>query len=59
VTPFFFRNDYLGFVLQFTLGPASKKPMHIPLLEMTPEEAAEHATKAFLDVGILKTGFIC
>ena len=40
-------------VLQFTLGPTSKKPMHIPLLEMTPEEAAEHATKVFLDVSIL------
>ena len=27
--------------------------MHIPLREMTPEEAAEHATKVFLDVSIL------
>lgn len=39
--------------MQFTLGPTSKRPMHIPLLEMTPEEAAEHATKVFLDVSIL------
>ena len=39
--------------MQFTLGPTSKKPMHIPLLEMTPEDAAEHATKVFLDVSIL------
>ena len=27
--------------------------MHIPLFEMTPEEATEHATKVFLDVSIL------
>lgn len=27
--------------------------MNIPLLEMTPEDAAEHATKVFLDVSIL------
>lgn len=40
-------------VSQFTLGPTSKRPMHIPLLEMTPEEASEHATKVFLDVSIL------
>ena len=27
--------------------------MHIPLLEMSPEDAAEHATKVFLDVSNL------
>jgi hypothetical protein len=27
--------------------------MHIPLLEMAAEDAAEHATKVFLDVSIL------
>ena len=27
--------------------------MHIPLLEMTAEDAAEHATKVFLDVSNL------
>lgn len=27
--------------------------MHIPLQEMTAEDAAEHATKVFLDVSIL------
>ena len=27
--------------------------MHIPLLEMTAEDAAEHATKVFLDVSKL------
>ena len=26
--------------------------MHIPLIEMTPEEAAKHATKVFLDVSV-------
>jgi len=41
-----------GAKIKFTLGPASKKPMHIPLLEMTPEEATEHATKVFLDIAL-------
>ena len=44
---------FLFLVVQFTLGPTSKKPMHIPLHEMTAEDAAEHATKVFLDVSIL------
>jgi len=41
-----------GVKIKFTLGPTSKKPMHISLLEMTPEEAAEHATKVFLDIAL-------
>ncbi|KAF8813718.1 hypothetical protein BYT27DRAFT_7220089 [Phlegmacium glaucopus] len=41
-----------GAKIKFTLGPASKRPMHIPLVEMTPEEAAEHATKVFLDIAL-------
>ena len=51
---FFPWNDRFFFFLsfQFTLGPASKNPMHIPLIEMTSEEAAKHATKVFLDVSV-------
>jgi len=41
-----------GAKIKFTLGPTSKKPMHIPLLEMTAEDAAEHATKVFLDIAL-------
>jgi len=41
-----------GAKIKFTLGPTSKRPMHISLLEMTPEEAAEHATKVFLGVAL-------
>lgn len=50
------REMVIDFSLQFTLGPASEKPMHISLLEITAEEAAEHATKVFLDVSILNMG---
>ncbi|KAF8973196.1 hypothetical protein BDZ97DRAFT_1780015 [Flammula alnicola] len=41
-----------GADIKFTLGPASKKPMHVPLLEMTPEDAAAHATKVFIDIAL-------
>jgi hypothetical protein len=37
-------------LLQLTLGPSSKKPLHIPLVEISPVEAASHATNVFLDV---------
>ncbi|KAF8070369.1 G-protein alpha subunit-domain-containing protein [Lyophyllum atratum] len=33
-----------------TLGPSSKKPLHVPLVEITQAEAASHATDVFLDV---------
>jgi hypothetical protein len=40
-------------VQKFTLGPTSKKPLHIPLTEMSSEEAAAYATSVFLDVWLV------
>jgi len=38
---------------KFTLGPTSKKPLHIPLTEMSSEEAAAYATSVFFDVWLV------
>ncbi|KAF4620980.1 hypothetical protein D9613_000343 [Agrocybe pediades] len=41
-----------GANIKFTLGPTSKKPMHVDLVEMTPEEAAAHATNVFIEIAL-------
>jgi len=35
-----------------TLGSTDKTPVHVPLIELTPEEAASHATKMFWDIAL-------
>lgn len=41
-------NSNNGADMNLTLGPTSKKPVHVPLKEMTPVEAAKYATKTFI-----------
>ncbi|PPQ93664.1 hypothetical protein CVT25_012723 [Psilocybe cyanescens] len=41
-----------GADIKFTLGPTSKKPMHVSLVEMSPEDAAAHATSVFIDIAL-------
>jgi len=41
-----------GAGIKFTLGPTSKKPMHVALVEMSSEDAAAHATKVFIDIAL-------
>ncbi|KDR75292.1 hypothetical protein GALMADRAFT_140817 [Galerina marginata CBS 339.88] len=41
-----------GAKIKFTLGPTSKKPIHVLLLEMSPEDAAAHATKVFIEIAL-------
>ncbi|KAJ3507340.1 hypothetical protein NLJ89_g6358 [Agrocybe chaxingu] len=41
-----------GAKIKFTLGPASKKPMHVDLVEMSPEEGAAFATGVFIDIAL-------
>lgn len=41
-----------GAEIKFTLGPTSKKPMHVPLVEMNCEDAAAYATKVFIDIAL-------
>lgn len=36
--------------LQFTIGPAAKRPMHVELQELSPAQAAAFATNIFVDV---------
>jgi hypothetical protein len=38
--------------LKLTLGPSSKKPLHIPLVEMKTDDAASYATTVFLDIAL-------
>ncbi|KAG6897721.1 hypothetical protein C0992_011931 [Termitomyces sp. T32_za158] len=40
--------------IKLTLGPSSKKPLHIPLVELSSAEAASHATDVLLDVSANK-----
>ncbi|KAF9475782.1 hypothetical protein BDN70DRAFT_883281 [Pholiota conissans] len=41
-----------GAKIKLTLGPTSKSPLHVVLVEMTVEEAAAHATKVFIDIAL-------
>ncbi|KAF8160890.1 hypothetical protein B0H34DRAFT_698545 [Crassisporium funariophilum] len=41
-----------GAKIKITFGPSAKKPLHMPLVEMSPEDAAEHATKVFIDIAV-------
>ncbi|KAH9485213.1 hypothetical protein JR316_0002120 [Psilocybe cubensis] len=41
-----------GADIKFTLGPTSRKPMHVSLIEMSPEEAAAHATTIFIEIAV-------
>ncbi|KAF9528499.1 hypothetical protein CPB83DRAFT_766783 [Crepidotus variabilis] len=41
-----------GANIKFTLGPTSKKPMHVPMVEMSAEDAAAHATSVFIDIAL-------
>jgi len=38
--------------INLTIGPSSKKPLHIPLVEISSAEAAAHATGVFLDIAL-------
>ncbi|KAH0589191.1 hypothetical protein J132_10943 [Termitomyces sp. J132] len=38
--------------IKLTLGPSSKKPLHISLAELTSSEAASHATDILLDIAL-------
>ncbi|KAG6920055.1 hypothetical protein DXG01_010123 [Tephrocybe rancida] len=38
--------------IQLTFGPSSKKPQHIPLVEITSADAASHATDVLLDIAL-------
>ncbi|KAG5638787.1 hypothetical protein H0H81_010016 [Sphagnurus paluster] len=44
------KADILRIVLTF--GPSSKKPLHVPLFEITSAEAASHATDVMLDIAL-------
>ncbi|KAG6813774.1 hypothetical protein H0H92_007726 [Tricholoma furcatifolium] len=41
-----------GAEIKLTLGPSSKKPLHVSLAEITSAEAASHATDVFLDIAL-------
>ncbi|KAF5385786.1 hypothetical protein D9615_002338 [Tricholomella constricta] len=41
-----------GAKIKLTFGPSSKKPLHVPLIELTSAEAASHATDVFLDIAL-------
>ncbi|KAF8550678.1 hypothetical protein OG21DRAFT_1499637 [Imleria badia] len=41
-----------GAKINFTLGPTSKKPVHIPLVELSAKEAASHATNILSAIAI-------
>ncbi|KIJ67494.1 hypothetical protein HYDPIDRAFT_108283 [Hydnomerulius pinastri MD-312] len=41
-----------GAEIYLTLGPASKKPLHIPLVELSPTEAASHATALLSEIAL-------
>lgn len=41
-----------GAEIKLTLGPTSKTPMHVPLVEMTQADAASHATNVFLEIAL-------
>ncbi|TFK44473.1 hypothetical protein BDQ12DRAFT_673043 [Crucibulum laeve] len=41
-----------GAKINLTLGPSSKKPMHVPLVEMSAVDAAAHATNVFLEIAL-------
>jgi len=41
-----------GAEIQLTLGPSSKRPLHIPLVEMKTVDAASYATSVFLDIAL-------
>ncbi|KAH7888315.1 hypothetical protein F5I97DRAFT_1851440 [Phlebopus sp. FC_14] len=41
-----------GASINLTLGPASKKPLHIPLVELSPTEAASHATALLSEIAL-------
>ncbi|KAF8995482.1 hypothetical protein BDQ17DRAFT_1310975 [Cyathus striatus] len=41
-----------GANINLTIGPTSKRPMQIPLTEMSTKEAASHATEIFLDIAL-------
>ncbi|KAJ8521187.1 hypothetical protein ONZ45_g2092 [Pleurotus djamor] len=38
--------------IKLTFGPTSKRPLHVPLVELTSEEAASHATDVFLEIAL-------
>ncbi|KAF9467321.1 hypothetical protein BDZ94DRAFT_1156078 [Collybia nuda] len=42
----------VGAKIDLTLGPSSKKPLRIPLIEINSEEAAAHATNVFFDIAL-------
>lgn len=44
--------------MQLTFGPDSKRPLHMSLTELKPEESASHATDVFFDVR-LPNSFCC
>ncbi|PPQ98407.1 hypothetical protein CVT24_004086 [Panaeolus cyanescens] len=41
-----------GARIKFTLGPTSKKAIHIAMTEMNPQEAAAYATKMFIEIAL-------
>lgn len=41
-----------GAKINLTLGPASKRPLHIPLVELSPTEAASHATALLSEIAL-------
>ncbi|KIK98581.1 hypothetical protein PAXRUDRAFT_823752 [Paxillus rubicundulus Ve08.2h10] len=41
-----------GARINLTLGPASKRPLHIPLVELSPTEAASHATALLSEIAL-------
>ncbi|KAH7915172.1 hypothetical protein BJ138DRAFT_1142194 [Hygrophoropsis aurantiaca] len=38
--------------ISLTLGPTSKKPLHLSLIELSSEEAAAHATAVFIEIAL-------
>ncbi|KAG6821012.1 hypothetical protein H0H93_007902 [Arthromyces matolae] len=41
-----------GAKINLTLGPSSKKPLQVPLSEITPAEAASHATDVLFEIAL-------
>lgn len=47
--PVFCSSD-VSIMFQLLIGPASKRPLHVDLVEIASQEAASYATTIFLDV---------
>jgi len=45
-------NSERGAKINLTLGSTDKTPVHIPLIQLAPEEAASHATRMFWDIAL-------